>query len=90
MMPHNIVKRRFTNMKHLAKLRSMAGKSQWWLAAETGIDRSFISLIEHGHVIATAEQEAAISKALLAAMRQNVAEFSRLAKVGIERLIPAA
>lgn len=65
-------------MKHLKKLRTMVGRGQYWLSKETGIERSRISLLENGRITATEEETAAIEKALLAAMRENVAQFSRL------------
>jgi len=77
-------------MKNLKRLRTMIGRGQFWLAYETGIERSRLSLLENGRVQATDEEKAAIGKALLAAMRENVAEFVRLTKSEIESLIPAA
>lgn len=65
-------------MKHLKKLREMTGRGQYWLAQETGIERSRISLLENGRIAPTEEEKAALEKALLAAMRDNLAQFSRL------------
>lgn len=64
-------------MKHLKELRTMVGRNQFWLSKETGIERSRISLMENGHIQPTAEETAAIKKALEAAMHDNVAQFSR-------------
>jgi predicted transcriptional regulator len=65
-------------MKHLKKLRSMVGRGQYWLSEETGIERSRISLLENGRVRANEEEIAAIRKALESAMRENVAQFTKL------------
>jgi predicted transcriptional regulator len=65
-------------LKHLKKLRTMVGRGQFWLADATGIERSRISLLENCHVQPTADEKAAIDKALIAAMRENLAEFRKL------------
>jgi predicted transcriptional regulator len=70
-------------MKHLKKLRTMVGRGQYWLSERTGIERSRISLLENGRVEVTAKEAAAIEKALLAAMRENVAQFSRLSGTSV-------
>jgi DNA-binding XRE family transcriptional regulator len=71
-------------MKHLKKLRTMAGRCQFWLSKETGIERSKISLLENGRIMASEQEKAAIEKALLAAMRENLAQFSRLSGNAIQ------
>jgi hypothetical protein len=65
-------------MKTLKRLRMLSGRGQYWLSKETGIERSRISLLENCRIEASAEETAAIEKALLAAMRENVAQFRRL------------
>lgn len=65
-------------MKNLKKLRVMTGHGQYWLSKQTGIERSRISLLENLCVKASEEEIAAIEKALVAAMRENLAQFSRL------------
>ena len=69
-------------MKNLKKLRTTVGRGQYWLSEETGIERSRISLLENGRLQPTEQETAAIEKALLGAMRENIAQFSRLS--GIE------
>jgi hypothetical protein len=71
-------------MKHLKKLRMMVGRGQFWLADQTGIERSRISLLENRRIKATEEEEAALEKALLAAMRENLAQFSRLSGTEVQ------
>lgn len=56
----------------------MVGRGQFWLADQTGIERSRISLLENERIKATPEEKAAIEKALTAAMRENCATFRRL------------
>jgi predicted transcriptional regulator len=73
-------------MKNLKKLRTAVGRGQHWLAKQTGIERSRLSLIENLHVDATGPEKAAIEKALLEALRENVAAFSRLCGVTIQGL----
>jgi DNA-binding XRE family transcriptional regulator len=73
-------------MKNMKKLRAMTGRGQCWLAGQTGIERSRLSLIENGRVDATEHEKAAIEKALTAAMRENIAQFSRLSGVAIQSL----
>jgi hypothetical protein len=51
---------------------------QHWFAKQTGIERSKLSLMENRRLKPTREEESALEKALVAAMRENVAEFSRL------------
>jgi DNA-binding XRE family transcriptional regulator len=70
-------------MKNLKKLRTMVGRGQYWLAEETGIERSRLSLIENGRVSVNEREKAAIEKALLVAMRENVAQFTRLSGTAI-------
>ncbi len=70
-------------MKHLKKLRTMVGRGQYWLSEQTGIERSRISLLENGRVEVTAKEAAAIKKALESAMRENVAQFSRLSGTAV-------
>jgi predicted transcriptional regulator len=65
-------------LKHLKRLRTMVGRGQYWLAAVTGIERSRISLLENCHVQPTADEKAAIDKALIAAMRENLTQFRQL------------
>jgi DNA-binding XRE family transcriptional regulator len=70
-------------MKNLKKLRATVGRGQYWLADQTGIERSRLSLIENGRVNASEQEKAVIEKALLAGMRENVAQFSRLSGTAI-------
>jgi hypothetical protein len=70
--------------KNLKKLRTMAGRGQYWLAEQTGIERSRLSLIESLRVTATQQEKAAIEKALLGAMRENVRQFSRLSGIAVQ------
>lgn len=65
-------------MRYLRKLRLMTGRPQHWFAKQTGIERSKLSLMENRRLKPTKEESAALEKALVAAMRENVAEFSRL------------
>jgi hypothetical protein len=65
-------------MRYLRKLRMMTGRPQHWFAKQTGIERSKLSLMENRRLRPTREEETALEKALVAAMRENVAEFSRL------------
>jgi DNA-binding XRE family transcriptional regulator len=71
-------------MKHLKKLRMMVGRGQFWLSEQTGIERTKISLIENGRIAASEKEKAALEKALLAAMRENVAQFTRLSGTAIQ------
>ncbi len=65
-------------MKHLKELRELTGRGQYWLAQETGIERSKISLLENRRIAPTEEEKAALEKALLTAMRENLARYGRL------------
>jgi DNA-binding XRE family transcriptional regulator len=78
--------RREEQVKNLKKLRVMTGRGQFWLAEETGIERTRISLLENGRVQASEKEKASIEKALLAAMRENIAQFSRLSGTAIANL----
>jgi hypothetical protein len=71
-------------MKNLKRLRRMAGRGQYWLAEQTGIERSRLSLVENLRVNATQQEKAAIEKALLCAMRENVKQFSRLSGIAVQ------
>ena len=71
-------------MEHLKKLRTMVGRGQFWLSDQTGIERSRISLLENGRIKASEEEKAALEKALRAAMRENLAQFSRLSGSAIQ------
>jgi hypothetical protein len=71
-------------MKNLKRLRTMAGRGQYWLAEQTGIERSRLSLIENLRVNASRHEKAAIEKALLGAMRENVKQFSRLSGIEVQ------
>jgi DNA-binding XRE family transcriptional regulator len=73
-------------MKNLKKLRATVGRGQYWLADQTGIERSRLSLIENGRVNANEQEKAAIEKALLVAIRENIAQFSRLSGTAIQSL----
>jgi DNA-binding XRE family transcriptional regulator len=73
-------------MKRLKQLRITVGRGQYWLADQTGIERSRLSLIENGRVNANEQEKAAIEKALLIAMRENIAQFNRLSGAAIESL----
>jgi DNA-binding XRE family transcriptional regulator len=64
-------------MKHLKKFRSMVGMSQYELGKKAGIERSRISLLEHGQVVASKKEQAALERALLNARRKNEAQFNR-------------
>ena len=61
----------------IRELRETAACSQWDLAAQTGIDRSRVSLIECGHVEPSASELAAIEKALAAALSFRLEQVMR-------------
>jgi hypothetical protein len=65
-------------VKNLKKLRVMTGRGQYWLSKQTGIERSRLSLIENLRIEASESEIAAIEKALVAAMRENLAQFRKL------------
>jgi DNA-binding XRE family transcriptional regulator len=48
----------------LRMIRAIKEQRQWDLGKATGIHQSKISLIEHGHIIATEEEKAALARAL--------------------------
>ena len=73
-------------MKRLKQLRMTVGRGQYWLADQTGIERSRLSLIENGRVNANEQEKAAIERALLVAMRENIAQFNRLSGAAIQSL----
>jgi hypothetical protein len=74
-------------MTNLKKLRMVTGR-----AVSTGspnkprIERTHISMLENGHLKLKPEHKAAIEQALLGAMRENVAQFSRLTGTEIQSL----
>lgn len=73
-------------VRNLKRLRSMCGRGQFWLAAITRIERSRISLLENGRVEPTAAEKELIGRALARAMRENMAEFTRLSGMAVDEL----
>jgi transcriptional regulator with XRE-family HTH domain len=71
-------------MKGLRKFRTMLGLSQYELGKKAGIERSRISLLENGQIVASEKEKAALERALLAARRKNEAQFARLGGSGSE------
>ncbi len=68
------------NFKHL---RGLAGWSQFDLSDATGIERTRLSFIENGHVVASDVERQSIQKALLAEIARRAEQFQQtLAEVG--------
>ena len=68
----------------LQKLREQAGWSQFELAAATGIERTRLSLIENGHIVASAYERGVIRTALLAEIAVRAGEL----KAALEEAVP--
>jgi transcriptional regulator with XRE-family HTH domain len=72
-------------MNSLRLLREASGLSQYAAANGAGLDRTRLSLAENGHVQLSAEEDAAIRRVLLRAIRERAARInSVLAASGAE------
>lgn len=67
-------------VKELQRLRVMSGLGQFELHKKTGIDRSRLSLIECGHLEATADELSVIMAVIRRAHAEQVREFEQLAR----------
>jgi transcriptional regulator with XRE-family HTH domain len=65
-------------LRDIAKLRKMAGWSQYQVARATEMDRTRLSLIENGHVAPSADEEAAIERVLLKEIGRRNEQFSNV------------
>ena len=63
------------HQKNIKELRALTDRNQFWVSARTGIDRTRLSLIECGHVVATPEEQATLEKVLLAEIDRRAQEF---------------
>jgi len=60
----------------IRELRALAGWSQYRLAAETGIERTRLSLIENRHIAPSPEEQGIIEKVLIVEIARRAAQFS--------------
>jgi predicted transcriptional regulator len=65
-------------LRDLKKFRTMLGLTQYELGKKARIERSRISLLERGQILASETETAALERALRAARRDNEAQLRRL------------